>query len=167
MNENKKPLNKSGNFVGFITNSGNVQDINKPPKIIKIKPVHEDERGKIIDLIDGEEFVHAGIVTYQKGAIRGNHYHKKTEQVNYILKGKIRYFTKDLSKKDSKVKEAILEKGDMIIDPPFEWHSQEALEESEMLFFTKKTRGMGEFEGDVFRIPREKIDNFKLSISEK
>lgn len=55
----------------------------------------------------------------------------------------------------------------MIIDPPFEWHSQEALEESEMLFFTKKTRGMGEFEGDVFRIPREKIDNFKLSISEK
>lgn len=131
-------------------------------EVIKIKPVHEDERGKIIDIVDGVEFVHAGIVTFKPGAIRGNHYHKQTEQINYILKGKIKYFSKDLSKKDSKVKEAILVQGDMIVSPPFEWHSQEAIEESEMLFFTKKIRGEGGFEEDVFRVSRDEIGDFEL-----
>jgi dTDP-4-dehydrorhamnose 3,5-epimerase-like enzyme len=138
-------------------------DINQE-KVMKIKPVYEDERGKIIDIVDGDEFVHAGIVTFKPGAIRGNHYHKQTEQVNYILKGKIRYFSRDLSKENTKVKEDILEAGDMIIDPPLGWHSQEAIEESEMLFFTKKKRGKGGYEDDVFRIPREEIDNFKTPV---
>ena len=130
--------------------------------MIKIKPTYEDKRGKIIDIIDGEEFVHAGIVTFHPGAIRGNHYHKQTEQVNYILKGRIKYLFKDLSKRDCKIEEVIMEKGDMIIDPPFGWHSQEALEESEMLFFTRKTRQKGGYEEDVFRVPRDEIDNFEL-----
>ena len=129
---------------------------------IKIKPAHEDERGKIIDVVDGIDFVHAGIVTYKKGAIRGNHYHKQTEQLNYILKGKIRHLSKDLSKKGSKVKEVIMVEGDRINNPPLEWHHDEALEESEMLFFTKKTRQEGGYEDDVFRVPREKIEEFEL-----
>ena len=131
--------------------------------VIKIKPVHEDERGKIIDIIDDGDFVHAGIVTFKKGAVRGNHYHKQTEQVNYILKGKIRYLSKDLTKKGSKIVENIMVPGDMIIDPPFQWHEQEAIEDSEMLFFTKKSRKKGGFEQDVFRIPKEEILKFELS----
>lgn len=131
-------------------------------EVTKILPAYEDDRGKIIDIVDGEEFVHAGIVTFKPGAIRGNHYHKKTEQVNYILKGKVRYLSKDLSKKGSKVKELTLVQGDMTVNPPLEWHAQEAIEESEMLFFTKKMRGGGEYEDDVFRVPKEIIENFEL-----
>lgn len=131
-------------------------------EVIRIKPAYVDERGEIIDIVDGIEFIHAGIVTFKPGAIRGNHYHKQTEQLNYILKGKIRYLSRDLTKKGSKIKESIMERGDMIKDPPYGWHSQEALEESEMLFFTKKTRKEGGYENDVFRIPREDIEKFEL-----
>ena len=133
-------------------------------KITKIKPVYEDERGKIIDIVDGEEFVHAGIVTFKPGAIRGNHYHKKTEQINYILKGRLRCLSKDLSKRGSNVKEVVMVAGDMSVNPPLEWHAQEAIEESEMLFFTKKMRGDGEYEDDVFRVSKEEIGDFELEL---
>ena len=132
-------------------------------ELIKIKPVNEDARGKIIDVVDGIDFVHAGIVTYKKGAIRGNHYHKKTEQLNYVLKGKIRHLSKDLSKKGSKVKEVIMVEGDMINNPPLEWHYDEGIDEdNQLLFFTKKSRQDGGYEDDVFRVPREDIDDFEL-----
>ena len=86
----------------------------------------------------------------------------QTEQLNYILKGKIRHLSKDLSKKGSKIKEVVMVEGDMINNPPLEWHHDEALEESEMLFFTKKMRQEGGYENDVFRVPREEIDRFEL-----
>lgn len=139
-----------------------IVDKNWDPRVTKIKPAHEDERGKIMDIVDGTEFVHAGIVTYHPGAIRANHYHKQTEQIDYILKGRIRHLSRDLSKPNCEIKEVILEKGDMIIDPPLEWHSDEALEESELLFFTKKTRKEGEYEEDAFRVSREEIKNFRI-----
>jgi len=134
----------------------------KDDRAKKIIPSYEDQRGQIIDIIDGVEFVHAGIVTFKPGAVRGSHYHKKTEQINYILRGKLRHLSKDLTKKESPIREVILEKGDIITNPPFEWHTQEALEESEMLFFTKKTRQEGGYEEDVFRIPKEEIEGFEL-----
>ena len=133
-------------------------------EVVKIKPAHEDGRGKIIDIVDGIDFVHAGIVTYKKGAIRGNHYHKQTEQLNYVLKGRIKHLSKDLSKKGSEVKEVIMVEGDMVNNPPLEWHHDEGLDEdNELLFFTKKSRQDGGYEDDVFRIPREEIDGFELS----
>ena len=135
-------------------------------EVTKIKPAFEDERGKIFDIVDGIQFAHVGIVTTNPGSIRGSHFHKKSEQLNYILKGKFRYLTKDLSKKGSKVKEIILEEGDMINDPALQWHCSEALEESELLFFTKKARKEGGYEDDVFRVPKEEIEDFELEDEE-
>ncbi|MEK6880316.1 MAG: hypothetical protein AABY22_11940 [Nanoarchaeota archaeon] len=131
-------------------------------RIIKIKPAYKDERGTITDVVDGINFVHAGIITFEKGVIRGNHYHKKTVQLNYIFKGKIKYLSKDLTNKNAKVEEAILNEGDMIESGVNEWHSLEALEESVLLFFTKETRIDGGYEEDVFRISPKEIENFKL-----
>ncbi len=129
-------------------------------KVKKIKPVNVDDRGKIIDVVDGD-FVHAGIVTFTPGAVRANHYHKKTEQINYVLKGKIKYRSKDLVK-GGDVEEVILEEGDMITSRVLEWHSLEGLEDSIVLFFTKKSREGEGYEEDVFRIPENKIESFKL-----
>jgi len=130
-------------------------------EIKKIKPVSVDDRGKIIDVIDGEEFVHAGIVTFTPGAVRANHYHKKTVQVNYVLKGKIKYQSKDLVN-GGEVEEVILEEGDMITSGVLEWHSLEGIEESIVLFFTEKSRQEGGYEDDVFRVSREEIKDFKI-----
>jgi len=145
---------------------GEMETKNDDARVTKITPAYEDETKKILDIVDGPEFRHVGMVISKKGAIGGFHYHKQTEQLNYILKGKLKYITKDLSKKGSKVKEVILEKGDMINDPPLEWHASEALEDTELLFFTKKARKEGGYEADVFRIPREEIENFEISDEE-
>jgi dTDP-4-dehydrorhamnose 3,5-epimerase-like enzyme len=131
------------------------------PEIKKILPAHEDQRGKIIDVVDGQEFVHSGICTFKPGVIRGNHYHKQTEQLNYLLKGKIKYSSKDLTQENAVVKEVIIVEGDMIESKPFEWHSLEAMEDSTLIFSTKKARLKGGYESDVFRIPLDKIKNHK------
>ena len=130
-----------------------------------IKPVHVDDRGKIIDLLDNEIFSHAGICTFNKGAIRANHYHKKTVQLNYILSGRILYRSKDLTKDKSLLEEIILTEGDMIESGILEWHSMEALDDSVLLFFTRKNREDGGYESDTFRISIKEIENYnKLEI---
>ena len=48
--------------------------------IIDLKPAFSDDRGHIIDLIDNEEINAVTIVTFTKGAVRANHYHKHTIQ---------------------------------------------------------------------------------------
>tara|TARA_Y100000310_G_C20681197_1_gene816063 strand:+ start:940 stop:1350 length:411 start_codon:yes stop_codon:yes gene_type:complete len=129
------------------------------PNVEKIKPAHTDDRGDIIDVVDGESFVHAGICTFEKeGVERAAHYHKETDQINYILSGKIRYLTKDLSKDGTKVNEVILEEGDKVECDPFEWHCMIALEKSKLLFFTRKSRHGKGYEEDVFRVPRDQIE---------
>ena len=43
----------------------------------KIKTFSSDERGEIIDIFSKEPKEHCTIVTFNKDAVRGNHYHKK------------------------------------------------------------------------------------------
>ena len=134
-------------------------------KYKNIKPVHIDDRGKIIDILDDEIFSHAGICTFNKGAIRANHYHKKTVQLNYILSGRILYRSKNLTKDNSPLEELILKEGDMIESGILEWHSMEALDDSVLLFFTRKNREDGGYESDTFRISIKEIENYnKLEI---
>jgi len=134
-------------------------------KYKNIKPVHIDDRGKIIDILDDEIFSHAGICTFNKGAIRANHYHKKTVQLNYILSGRILYRSKNLTKDNSPLEELTLKKGDMIESGILEWHSMEALDDSVLLFFTRKNREDGGYESDTFRISIKEIENYnKLEI---
>ena len=46
-----------------------------------------------MDIVSHENINAIAFITINKGAIRGNHYHKKTTQWNYILKGSIKYIT--------------------------------------------------------------------------
>jgi oxalate decarboxylase/phosphoglucose isomerase-like protein (cupin superfamily) len=129
------------------------------PTVEKIKPAHTDDRGDIIDVVDGEEFVHAGICTFAaEGVERGAHYHKESDQINYILSGKVRYLSKDLSVDGSEVVEVVLEAGDKVESKPLEWHCMIALEPAKLLFFTRKAREEGGYEADVYRVPRADIE---------
>ena len=56
-------------------------------KPIKLKTFFKDNRGEIIDIFQGIKFEHATIVTFKKGAVRGNHFHKKSIQFSLIIDG--------------------------------------------------------------------------------
>lgn len=120
--------------------------------IIKsIKPAFEDERGKISDILDDENILHVGIITSKKGTIRGNHYHNKAKQFNYILKGKMELTIKKVDGDDPERK-YILQKGDFVGIPVRVIHSLRALEDSEFIDLNTESRSGEGYEDDVVRI---------------
>ena len=55
-------------------------------KKIRIKINHKDERGLIVDLLEKKNINAITYITQKQVKIRGNHFHKKTTQWNYLLK---------------------------------------------------------------------------------
>jgi quercetin dioxygenase-like cupin family protein len=97
----------------------------------------KDKRGIIKDIMvgDGKSVT---FITFKKGAIRGNHVHKKTTQIDIVLKGKL--FSKvslkghvNLTPNSTFPEEAIMKKGDFMHIPAKVPHVYEALEDSEIL----------------------------------
>jgi len=128
---------------------------------IKIKPAFVDERGSIWDLLMNEQIDHVGMLISKKGSIRGKHYHKVQKQYTLVLKGKIRIVTKNVTKADSKIESLDINEMEMVLFPPFYYHSLEALEDSKCLIFTSKSRIGNSYEEDTIRI--ENIVSFKLT----
>jgi len=81
-------------------------------KKIKTKINFCDHRGVIIDLIEKKKINAITYITQKKGKIRGNHFHKKTIQWNYLLSGKIKIITKI---KNKPIKRIVLKKGDLVV----------------------------------------------------
>jgi len=115
---------------------------------IKNKIMHRDERGLIIDLLERKKINAITFITQKKGKVRGNHFHKKTIQWNYLIKGKIELAAK---KKNESLKKIILLKGDLVETEKNEKHAIKALKDSEFLVFTQGPRGGKNYEKDTFR----------------
>ena len=122
---------------------------------IKKKINFKDKRGLIIDLIEKTNINAVTYITQKKNSIRGNHYHKKTIQWNYVLSGKLVIVTK---KKNKKKSQKIMKKGDLIVTEKNEQHAIKALSNSEMLVFTKGPRGGKEYESDTYKLSEKLID---------
>ena len=88
-------------------------------------------------------------VTFRKGAIRGNHFHKKTIQYNFLTKGKVKLITQ---LKNGKIRKNIIKAESLFVIYPNEKHAFQALENSELMVFTKGPRGGKEYETDTFRL---------------
>lgn len=114
-----------------------------------IKPAFSDARGDIFDIIE-EPASHVGLVTFKKGAVRGNHYHKKSTQYTYILKGKIKFVISGLNGKNKK--EFILKEGMFSRIPPRIVHAYKALTPATMLDMTTLSRGAKGYEEDTVRV---------------
>lgn len=112
-------------------------------------PSFTDSRGDIIDLIDGEPINAATVVTFRKGAIRGNHYHKHTTQWNYVMSGKIKLVSQIPG---ADVVETILAPGDFVVTVPNERHALVAIEDAELMVFAKGPRSGNNYESDTFRL---------------
>ncbi len=123
-------------------------------KKIRIKINFKDKRGVIMDLLEKKTINAITLITQKKGVVRGNHYHKKTIQWNYLLKGKLELFTKKKNKKQRKI--VILE-GDLVETSKNESHAIRALKDSKFLVFTQGPRGGKEYENDTFRLAKPLI----------
>ena len=115
----------------------------------KIKPAFTDARGHIFDIVE-EPISHVGLITFKKGAVRGNHYHKKSVQYTYILKGKITFVTSDI--KGKRKKTCILTEGMFSRIPPQIVHAYKALTSAAMLDMSTLARGVKGYEDDTVRV---------------
>ncbi len=118
-------------------------------KLMPLTVNFRDERGVITDLIEAEEINAVTLVTFCKGAIRGNHVHKHTVQYNYLLRGSIELVTQIA---DGQRQSMVLGPGELAAVGEMEQHALRALEDSELLVFTRGPRGGKEYETDTYRL---------------
>jgi len=116
------------------------------------KPVFTDERGSITDLINSKDPIHhIGHITFEKGVIRANHYHKESDQYDYLLEGSIELATKTLEE-GAAIQKIILKPGDLAFIPKNTIHAYRALEKSAMVNVTSTSRTGSNYEEDTIRV---------------
>lgn len=118
-------------------------------KVVHKIPDYIDERGEITDIIDRMDVNSITILSTKKGMVRGNHYHKKTTQYSYIIKGKFELFTQNVGEE---IQSKIIEKGDLVVSLPNERHAFKALEDSLMMACCKGPRAGKQYEEDTYRL---------------
>lgn len=119
---------------------------------------HQDERGTISDLLT-EPFDALTEIDTKAGAIRGNHYHRRTWQWTYVVSGTLRVITQSV---DTCVDPPELVHGtrdvglvrtrELIVSPPEEAHAWEALEDTVVVVLTRGPRSGEGYESDVYRL---------------
>src|SRR5258705_11079295 len=124
-------------------------DISHPPVAF------EDDRGQIIDVMEAIDFNYATVITSRKGVTRGNHFHQKTTQWVYVLRGRLMAHSR---MPDGELERAGLEPGDLIKNVPLEHHALTALAESEFLVLTSGLRGGKDYEKDTYRLTKPMQD---------
>ncbi|MBI2653360.1 WxcM-like domain-containing protein [Candidatus Woesearchaeota archaeon] len=126
-------------------------------EIVKIKPVSEDARGMIAEILNNEPILHVGIITVKSNSIRGNHYHKNQTQYTFIIDGKFKLLIKNLKDNNAKTEQYEVDNFDLIKIPTYFYHSFEALKDSTILTLSTKSREGDNYELDTFRV--KEIDN--------
>jgi len=123
----------------------------------KLIPAFEDDRGLILDILEGESVDAVTYISFKNNAIRANHFHKETTQWNYVLSGKLKYSKRVIDKNlledgVSETSEEILYPGDFCVSYPWEAHAFQGIEDSELLVLTKGPRSGKNYEKDTFRL---------------
>ena len=112
---------------------------------------HEDERGIIEDLKVGKDWS-VTYISFKKGAVRGNHYHKETRQVDYILNGSLKVSYREMGSIKKPVVGTLNTPGYGISFPINTAHAYEALEDSEIVSVCFGKRIGENYEEDTFRL---------------
>ena len=92
-----------------------------------------DARGKMIGLVNEGNWKELNFFSTKPNQRRGNHYHKKTDELFIILKGRIKVELNSVSDSGKLIgvtKSIIITKGDVFIIPKMIFHSFDIIEES-------------------------------------
>jgi quercetin dioxygenase-like cupin family protein len=106
----------------------------------------EDDRGVIQDILGPVDGVTH--ITTKAGCVRGNHVHARTTQWTWVLSGRLLV----VHEKDGFRKRMEAGPGAMIIEAAGIPHAWKALEDTEVLVFTKGPRSGGNYESDTVRL---------------
>ena len=119
-------------------------------KITHKKINFKDGRGTITDIFTNESKEHCTIISSKKGAVRGNHYHKKSTQYTFVVSGKMLALSKSL--KGKKITKHVLKANDLVTHKPNEIHTLVALQDTIFLAFVDGVRGGKNYEKDTYRV---------------
>ncbi len=116
----------------------------------------EDKRGSITDIFTNGSKDHVTIIQSKKGAVRGNHYHKKSIQYTFVISGQLTLYSQKYGQK--KVYRHILKPNDLMTHLPMECHALVADKNTIFLAFADGLRGGKNYEKDTYRleVPLEK-----------
>lgn len=125
-----------------------------------IKTAFTDERGEIYDIFVHEPKDHGLLVTFKKGSVRGNHFHKKSVQCAFILDGEFEVCDTRVDENgefDKKnVKTFKVKKNCYITHPTYEGHAYTCLSNSgSMVVFSTGVRGGKYYEDDTYRLNKK------------
>lgn len=111
-----------------------------------------DSRGTITDLLVTPDYSITHI-TFKRGAVRGNHFHKKTNQIDILLKGKLH--CKKQNKKMIQTFEWDIVSNHEVLHEAGEPHAYKALEDSEIVSLCFGLRKGADYEKDTFRLEKK------------
>ena len=118
-------------------------------ELIKLKPAFTDARGSITDLISDETINAVTLITFSEGAVRANHYHRRTIQWNYVISGEVLLVTQMAGQEKF---ERVLKPGDLAVTREHESHALKGLTASEVLILTRGPRAGAQYESDTFQL---------------
>ena len=110
----------------------------------------QDKRGTIMDILVNRPFEHCVIITCNKGAVRGNHFHKYSQQSDFVISGKMASY--GLKRGSKKIVKTVLSQNDLSHWEKGEAHEFVALTKCAFLSFVKGPRGGQNYEKDTYRL---------------
>lgn len=117
---------------------------------MKIKENFKDARGSIIDILTNTDIDAVTLINSNSGAVRANHYHKKTIQWTYVLEGELEYWFKNYG--SNIVKSQKITPGSMVCSEILVAHAFKSITKSQILVLTKGPRNGDNYEQDTFRL---------------
>lgn len=109
----------------------------------------EDERGGILGVTQGQPWKEVNFIDSKKNTVRGMHYHKKTRECFFIIKGEILVTIEDI--RSGKKNEFTASEKDIFIVDPFEMHTFKMQEDSKWINMLSEPLEDGEAK-DIYRI---------------
>lgn len=117
---------------------------------VKRKVDFKDVRGTIMDIFVKEPYEHCVIVHSKKGSVRGNHFHSKSQQSDFMLYGTMRAYCR--KQKSKKIETFVVRPNDVTYWDKGEAHEFIALEDCAFLSFVNGPRGGDNYESDTYRL---------------
>ncbi len=111
--------------------------------------MHTDERGTIKDLFVNDE-MSVTEITFTEGAVRGNHYHEHTKQIDIVMDGEL--FGKKIDLIEGQ-QIGTFTPGNVLHHDPLEAHAYKANKPSRIISICFGVRKGKDYEKDVIRLP--------------